>query len=429
MVKFRQCLDSKLKETFDCRQRDFLEATKLWNEQEGVFVELSNALKRAFISVVEQAAVAFNTETNSKLVVRKNFQTLRRLSRVTIFKDEAAAKRYALQTFGKTKICIYWAKGHCFKGDECTYAHGEHEIVSDFSPKSTFQEPKQQPNATPDGKGENEGAKTLQDSKAIKKAAPSSTVMTGVVSGLVATIKTADDTMTRVAEKVPPEVAQDEVAEELVPSVEIVEIAREAEVTDTLVVSESLHKASKDSVFEATNKTVNVATEDEFDRALESAMAEALEALGVPVEASTDLEATEQKVGEGTAHRPENMLDVIEQQAKESSSRRPEKDLEATEQQAEEDTASRPRDTKEPDNTLEVKSPSDESAEKKTAVSTAESSVEWTEKAIASSNLSLDSSDELPEPMSTAADAKHGGSSFGIGRWGDYDSSSDSDDQ
>jgi hypothetical protein len=146
MIKFRQLLDDKLEETFAARswsagadghhrqQRGFLEATDLWNEQQqqqqpggAAFGELSDETKGAFVCVVEEAVRLYDGD----MVVRKNSRSMKRLSHVTIFKNEEAAKERAASAFGKTRLCLYWLKGACIKGDQCTYAHGKHELVGE----------------------------------------------------------------------------------------------------------------------------------------------------------------------------------------------------------------------------------------------------------------------------------------------------------
>lgn len=74
------------------------------------------------------STVGINDETRKDLAVRKNTTNIRKLNKVTIF---SVAKRYALQAYGKTKICVFWTKDNCAKGDKCSYmyAHGEHELA------------------------------------------------------------------------------------------------------------------------------------------------------------------------------------------------------------------------------------------------------------------------------------------------------------
>jgi len=141
MVKFHQSLDGKLKKAFaarsspvDDRRQNYLEVSDMWNEQmkeegsEKGFVELSDRSKDTLVSIVYRALHDYNQANDKDLVVRKSSQNMKLLTTLTIFENEDAAKRKAAE-FRKTKLCRYWPKGMCTRGDACTYAHGVHELV------------------------------------------------------------------------------------------------------------------------------------------------------------------------------------------------------------------------------------------------------------------------------------------------------------
>lgn len=440
MIRFRQSLDKKLKETFS-GQRDFLEATDLWNEQEGAFGELSYELKRAFVAVVEQAVDMCNHETSKYLVIRKNTASMRKLNKVTIFKNNGVAKRYALQTYGKTRICHYWANGNCIKGDKCSYAHGEHELVRENSPtpaasqdtdrqakaNPSENEEKQKVTGTPLDEGRGTG--TVEDAKASEKAASSGAAATGAAPRLTSTIQ-AGDAMATMANAAS-ELVQDKIAEKVVPSPVtqhvqasvplVLESTKVVEIAGPVVVPESAAKPPesrrpeelKEGTNEATDDAamVDVSPEDEFELALESAMAEALEALGVAEEADVGLEATEEKAEEDTA-TAENASFVLEEKADAVETGEP------NEQAVEKETAV-PIVESVADGTGESY---EEAVETVTASPIVESLDDRAQEVVAASNPSLGPSVGIQKPESAAVDK-----SGGIGRWGDYDSSSDSD--